>query len=144
MFKLFKRKNTIKELECRVAVLEGKVTALNKPKDKGIRFDNPTINVAADGSLRFEGSLIKGATISGAKANCESCNKEAIEPLKDTEFISKLAKELSSAIEKNKESQSDKPTGDLILQIDGEVIGKVALKQLNKMQRQSKIKIINV
>ena len=134
MFKLFKRKNKIKELECRVAVLEGKVTALNKPKDKGVRFNNPTINIAADGSLHVKDGLIKVVTISGVKADCGNCTKEAIVPLKDSEFTSKLAKELSSAIEKNKESQSDKPTGDLILQIDGEVVGKVALNQLKKMQ----------
>lgn len=144
MFNLFKRKNKIKELECRVAVLEGKVTALNKPKDTGIRFNNPTINIAADGSLHVEGGLIKGATISGGKAECGNCTKEAVLPLKDIEFISKLAKELSIVIEENKERQRHKTTGDLILQIDGEVIGKVALKQLNKMQRQDGIKIVNV
>lgn len=42
------------------------------------------------------------------------------------------------------ENQKDKVTGDLILQIDGSVIGKVALNQLNKMQRQSGIKMVNV
>ncbi len=144
MFKLFKRKNKVKELECRMAVLEGKVTALNKSKDKGIGFNNPAINVAADGSLYVEGRLIKGATISGSTVNCGNCNKEAIVPLKDIEFISKLAKELSSVIEENKENQSDKSTRDLILQIDGEVIGKVALKQLNKMQKQGGITLIPV
>ena len=34
MFKLFKRKNEIKELKCRVAVLEAQVTALNSKKKK--------------------------------------------------------------------------------------------------------------
>lgn len=144
MFKLFKRKKEIKELECRVAVLEGKVTALNKSKDTGIRFNTPTINVAADGSLRVEGRVIKNATISGCKVNCRNCDKESILPLKDTEFISKLAKELSSAIEKNKESKRNELAGDIILKIDGDVFGKVALKQLNKLQRQSTVKMVNV
>ena len=144
MFKLFKRKNKVEELECRVAVLEGKVTSLNKPNDKGIRFNNPTINIAADGSLYVKGGLIKATTISGVKAECGNCTKEAIVPLKDIEFISKLAKELSIAIQENKEKQSDKSTRDLVLQIDGELIGKVALKQLNKMQRQGGITLIPV
>ena len=142
MFNLFKRKNKIKELECRVAVLETQVTDLNTPKDKRIRFDNPTINITADGSLYVEGGVIKKSNAEGCKSSCRNCDKEAIVPLKDTEFIDKLAKELVSAIEKNKESNSDKHTGELILQIDGAVIGKVALDQLNKMQRQSKAIIV--
>lgn len=65
MFKLFKRKNKIKELETRILVIESKITSLNA---------------------------------------CKS-------------------------------------NGDLILQIDGEVIGKVALKQLRKMQSKGNIKL---
>lgn len=38
MFKLFKRKNEIKELKCRVAVLETQVTALNSKKRKSYRL----------------------------------------------------------------------------------------------------------
>lgn len=186
MFKLFKRKNTIKELECRVAMLEGKVTALNSQKEK-----------TADFSKSWEEEF-----------NLKEVTFEGIE-IKDTKFMDKLAEKVSIAIEKNKESQSSitilntdgvevfksvsgnvrienvspkvnkiihkisskegnetivtfdkegmtlsvnkpelkeesKSNGDLILQIDGEVIGKVALKQLNKMQRQSKIKMVNV
>ena len=68
MFKLFKRKNKIKELETRILVLESQVAALN----------------------------------------------------------------------------TGKSNGDLILQIDGDVIGKVALKQLRKMQRQSEITLVTV
>ena len=65
MFKLFKRRNKIKELETRILVLESKVTSLN------------------------------------------TCNTNE----------------------------------NLILQIDSTVIGKVALKQLRKMQRQTEIKL---
>lgn len=120
MFKLFKRKNKIKELECRVAVLEAQVTTLNTQKGKGIDFSKSW----------GEGFNLKGVTFKGIE-------------IKDTKFMDELAKKVSIIIEENKEKQNEN-NGDLILQIDGEVIGKVALKQLNKMQRQSKIKIINV
>ena len=38
----------------------------------------------------------------------------------------------------------NKVNGDLVLQIDGAVIGKVALEQLDKMQRQGEITLIPV
>ena len=38
MFNLFKRKNEMKELKCRVVALESQVTVLNSQKEKGIDF----------------------------------------------------------------------------------------------------------
>lgn len=37
--------------------------------------------------------------------------------------------------------QQDEVNGDLILQIDGDTIGKIALNQLKKIQRQGNIKL---
>lgn len=141
MFKLFKRKNEIKELKCRVAVLETQVTALNSKKEKAIDFSKSWGDEFNLKGFTIDGGLIKNSKFSADKVSCGNCNKEAVVPLENTEFISKLAKELSSVFEEN---QKDKVTGDLILQIDGSVIGKVALNQLNKMQRQSGIKMVNV
>ena len=141
MFKLFKRKNEMKELKCRVAVLESQVTALNLQKENYIDFSKSWGDEFNLKGFTIDGGLIKNSKFSDDKVSCGNCNKEAVVPLENTEFISKFAKELSSVFEEN---QKDKVTGDLILQIDGSVIGKVALNQLNKMQRQSGIKMVNV
>ncbi|WP_297712029.1 hypothetical protein [Clostridium sp.] len=172
MFNLFKRKNEIKELKCRVAVLEAQVTALNSQKEKGYTFKN-------------------------AKFQCENCNKESstieakisdlvatpakVDELKvdamgiwpnsedvgviNYECVSSKANraiikvsssegnesivtfengEITLSVNKPELKAESKSNGDLVLQIDGAVIGKIALEQLNKMQRQSKIKMINV
>ncbi len=67
--------------------------------------------------------------------------KEAIMPLENnTGWITDLAQKVA-----NRMPQSDSSgfgDGDLILQVDGSVIGKVALKQLRKMQRQGNITLI--
>lgn len=111
MFKLFKRKNEVKELERRVLVIESNITNLIRQSGMYRVYNSPVAYTKGEFTLE------------------------------NIEFISKLAKELSSVFEEN---QKDKVTGDLILQIDGSVIGKVALNQLNKMQRQSGIKMVNV
>ena len=120
MFKLFKRKNEIKELKCRVAVLETKVIALNTQIENSKSWGN--------------------------------YNEEVVAPLENTEFIDKLANQIEAKIsdlvatpakvdELKVESKSN---GDLILQIDGSVIGKVALEQLNKMTKQSENILVNI
>lgn len=180
MFNLFKRKNEIKELRGRIAVLETQVTALNSKKEKGIDFSKSW----------------------GDEFNLKEVTFKGVE-IKDAKFIDELAKKVSNIIEKNKESQSSitievfksvsgnvrienvspkvnkiihkiscqegnettvifdkegmtlsvnkaelkeesKTNGDLVLQIDGAVIGKIALEQLNKMQRQGKGALISV
>lgn len=186
MFKLFKIKNEINELKCGMAVLKAEIANLKMRKEKTTDFSKSW----------------------GERFNLKKVTFEGIE-IKDTKFMDELAKKVSIAIEKNKESQSSitilnidgvevfksvsgnvrienvspkvnkiihkissqegnettvtfdkegvtlsvnkpelkeesKSNGDLILQIDGEVIGKIALKQLNKMQRQSTVKMVNV
>lgn len=117
MFNLFKRKNKIKELEMRVLVLESNITKLNAQKEKLIDFSK---------SWR-EGINLKGYTFEGIE-------------IKDNKFMDELAKKVSRIIEENKEKQSDNNV-DLILQINGDVVGKVVLDQLNKIQGQRKVKI---
>ena len=183
MFKLFKRKNEMKELKCRVAALETKVTALNSQIENSKSWG--------------DGFNLKGYTFEGAKLQCKKCNKESstieakisdlvatpakVDELKvDTMGIcprsedvglinyecvspkaSKITFKLSSvegdettvtfdkegmtlSVNKPESKEESNTNGDLLLQIDGSVIGKVALNQLNKMQRQSGIKMVNV
>ncbi|MDU2121370.1 MAG: hypothetical protein E7E64_02405 [Clostridium celatum] len=67
MFNLFKRKNEMKELKCRVAVLEAQVTALNLEIVKESDFSK---------SWGEEFNL-KGCTFESAKLHCKKCNKES-------------------------------------------------------------------
>lgn len=68
--------------------------------------------------------------------------KEAIMPLENnTAWITDLAQKVSDRMPQG-DSNSGFGDGDLILQIDGSVIGKVALKQLRRMQRQGNITLI--
>ena len=67
MFKLFKRKNEIKELKCRVAVLESQITALNSKKEK----------VTDLGKSWGDEFILKGYTFENAKFHCKNCNKES-------------------------------------------------------------------
>ena len=124
MFKLFKRKNEVKELKSRVAALETKVTALNSQIENSKSWG--------------DGFNLKGYTFESAKLQCKKCNKESstIEA-KISDLVATPAKVDELKVESN-------TNGDLLLQIDGSVIGKVALNQLNKMQRQSGIKMVNV
>jgi len=65
--------------------------------------------------------------------------KEAIMPLENnTAWITDLAQKVSDRMPQGN-SDNGFGDGDLILQIDGSVIGKVALKQLRKMHRQGNI-----
>ena len=50
--------------------------------------------------------------------------------------------EITLSVNKPELKEESKSNGDLVLQIDGSIIGKVALNQLNKMQRQSKAIIV--
>jgi len=68
--------------------------------------------------------------------------KEAIMPLENnTAWITDLAQKVSDRMPQS-DSNNGFGDGDLILQVDGSVIGKVALKQLRKMQRQGNITLI--
>lgn len=88
-----------------------------------------------------KGGLIDSPTL----AMVGEAGKEAVVPLENNkgglrELANILLTEMGTRNSKN-DSFGD---GDLILQIDGSVIGKVALKQLRKMQRQGNITLIPV
>ena len=124
MFKLFKRKNEVKELKSRVAALETKVTALNSQIENSKSWG--------------DGFNLKGYTFESAKLQCKKCNKESstIEA-KISDLVATPAKVDELKVESN-------TNGDLILQIDGSVRGKVALEQSNKMTRQSENILVNI
>lgn len=84
--------------------------------------------------------LAKGGIIdSPTLAMVGEAGKEAVVPLENNKGgLRELASLLLS--EMGPRSSNDSfGDGDLILQIDGSVIGKVALKQLKRMQRQGNI-----
>lgn len=82
--------------------------------------------------------LAKGGVIdSPTLAMVGEAGKEAVMPLENnTGWITELAEKLSGRM------PAGGGDGDLILQIDGSVIGKVALNQLRRMQRQGNITLI--
>ena len=69
--------------------------------------------------------------------------REAVMPLENnTGWITDLAGKVADRMPKSSGSSDDNSfNGDLILQIDGSIIGKVALKQLIKMKRQGIVSI---
>lgn len=91
--------------------------------------------------------LAKGGIIdTPTLAMVGEAGKEAVVPLENNkgglrELASILLTEMGQG---NSNSNDSFGEGDLILQIDGSVIGKVALKQLRKMQRQGNITLIPV
>lgn len=107
MFNLFKRKNKIKELECRVAVIEAQVTTLNVQKENRIIHK-----------------------VYSSEGN------ESIVTFKNGD--------ITLAVNKPVFKEKSETNRDLILQIDGDVVGKVVLNQLNKKQRQGGISLIPV
>nr|DAG82892.1 MAG TPA: minor tail protein [Caudoviricetes sp.] len=85
-----------------------------------------------------KGGIIDSPTI----AMVGEAGKEAVMPLENnTGWITDLAEKVSTRMPQGSGEGSN---GDLILQIDGSVIGKVALKQLRRMQRQGNITLIPV
>ena len=89
-----------------------------------------------------KGGIIDSPTI----AMVGEAGKEAVMPLENnTGWITDLASKVADRMPRGGGSSNDNSyTGDLILQIDGSVIGKVALSQLKKMQRQGGISLIPV
>ena len=71
--------------------------------------------------------------------------KEAVMPLENnTGWITNLADKISSRMYKGNENNYSGESGNIIFQIDGSVIGEVALKQIRRMQRQGGITVIPV
>jgi uncharacterized protein YoxC len=70
--------------------------------------------------------------------------KEAVMPLENnTGWIKDLAGQIAGMIgTSNSQVSTTQQSGDIIFMIDGSVIGKVALSQLQKMQRQGKITVL--
>ena len=85
--------------------------------------------------------LAKGGVVDSATlAIIGEAGKEAVVPLENnTGWMSKMASMLA---ERMPQVGSDSYNGDLILMIDASIIGKVALQQLRKMQRQGNITLI--
>ncbi|WP_099346041.1 hypothetical protein [Clostridium tertium] len=85
------------------------------------------------------GGIIDSPTL----AMVGEAGKEAVVPLENNKGG---LRELASLLlaEMGPRNSNNNSFGDLILQIDGSVIGKVALKQLRKMQRQGNITLIPV
>lgn len=88
-----------------------------------------------------KGGIIDSPTI----AMVGEAGKEAVMPLENnTGWITDLASKVADRMPKGNLDNDNNYDKDLILQIDGSVIGKVALKQLRKMQRQGNITLIPV
>jgi hypothetical protein len=70
--------------------------------------------------------------------------REVVMPLeKNTGWIDTLATQIASKIGgDNSNSNTSSDSGDLILMIDGDVIGKIAISQIRKAQRQGNINVI--
>lgn len=89
--------------------------------------------------------LAKGGIIdSPTLAMVGERGKEAVMPLENnTGWITDLATQIASILGTNRNSvNTEQQGGDIIFMIDGSVIGKVALKELRKMQRQGGITLI--
>lgn len=87
------------------------------------------------------GGIIDSPTL----AMVGEAGKEAVVPLENNKGgLRELASLLLTEMGPRNFSNDSSGDGDLILQIDGSVIGKVALKQLRKMQRQGNITLIPV
>jgi hypothetical protein len=102
-------------------------------------FDLNTMQVPRVGVNYFaKGGIVDQATL----GIVGEAGKEAIMPLENnTGWITDLAQKVSDRMPQGN-SDNGFGDGDLTLIIDGSVIGKVALKQLRKMQRQGNITLI--
>lgn len=88
---------------------------------------------------RARGGIIDSPTL----AMVGEAGKEAVVPLENNKGgLRELASILLAEMGPRSSNSDSFGDGDLILQIDGSVIGKVALKQLKRMQRQGNITLI--
>ena len=88
-----------------------------------------------------KGGIVDSATL----AIIGEAGREAVVPLENNKAgLRELASLLLTEMGPRNSNNDSFGDGDLILQIDGSVIGKVALKQLRKMQRQGNITLIPV
>lgn len=104
-------------------------------------FGGMGINITTIPKLA-KGGIVDAPTI----AMVGEAGKEAVMPLENnTGWITDLAAKVADRMPVSGGNSNDNSmSGDLILQIDGSIIGKVALNQLRKMQRQGGITLIPV
>ncbi len=103
----------------------------------------PGINIPSVPSIPklAKGGIVDSATL----AIIGEAGREAVVPLENNKAgLRELASLLLAEMGPRSSNNDSFGDGDLILQIDGSVIGKVALKQLRKMQRQGNITLIPV
>lgn len=103
----------------------------------------PGVNISSVPNIPklAKGGIVDSATI----AMIGEAGKEAVVPLENNKGgLRELASILLAEMGPRNSSNDSFGDGDLILMIDGSVIGKVALKQLRKMQRQGNITLIPV
>lgn len=108
----------------------------------GIGGESFGFNIPTIGKVPY---LAKGGIIdSPTLAMVGEAGKEAVVPLENnTGWISDLATKIAALIGTNNNVvNTEQQGGDIIFMIDGSVIGKVALNQLRKMQKQGVIKVI--
>ena len=105
----------------------------------------PGVNISRINTLHVP-MLAKGGIIdSPTLAMIGEAGKEAVVPLENNKGgLRELASLLLAEMGPRNYNNDSFGDGDLILQIDGSVIGKVALKQLRKMQRQGNITLIPI
>lgn len=132
-----------KPLNAIIDAINAMIRGLNKiklpnwiPGFGGMGINIPTIPKLA------KGGIVDAPTI----AMVGEAGKEAVMPLENnTGWITDLAAKVADRIPVSGGNSNDNSmSGDLILQIDGSIIGKVALNQLRKMQRQGGITLIPV
>lgn len=132
-----------KPLNAIIDAINAMIRGLNKiklpnwiPGFGGMGINIPTIPKLA------KGGIVDAPTI----AMVGEAGKEAVMPLENnTGWITDLAAKVSDRMPVSGGNSNDNSmSGDLILQIDGSIIGKVALNQLRKMQRQGGITLIPV
>lgn len=122
-----------------IGLVNGVITGLNKislpdwvpGKLGGMGINIPKIPYLAKGGIVDSAQMF----VAG------EAGKEVVMPLENnTGWITQLAEKVASRMPQG--TNNDSFIGDLILMIDGSVIGKVALNQLRKMQRQGGITLI--
>lgn len=132
-----------KPLNAIIDAINAMIRGLNKiklpnwiPGFGGMGINIPTIPKLA------KGGIVDAPTI----AMVGEAGKEAVMHLENnTGWITDLAAKVADRMPVSGGNSNDNSmSGDLILQIDGSIIGKVALNQLRKMQRQGGITLIPV